>query len=340
MRWLLCGATGRMGRETARLIAAGGEEAVAFDARTAESGDVRGDVMVDFSVPEATEGNLAAALRLGCPLVLGTTGQGPREAEMIGRAAEKIPILWCANFSRGAALLAQLAATACAGWEGESALVEQHRAGKRDCPSGTAEMIGKSILYVLNSLKKVTVMGGDRVVVHPATQGKLERKEAVDIAKRNLTLLANEVEAFNGQNMKVCLETMGKLAQIGDAEETADFCAIAPFFYPCIDFGHLNARTFGSLKTTDDYLRVFDAFLNKLPFEKVKNTHIHFSKIMYGSKGEIKHLTFEDTVYGPEFEPLCEAILKLGLEPYIICESDGTQAEDTVTMKNIYLSRI
>ncbi|MBO4539152.1 MAG: hypothetical protein J5781_02665 [Clostridia bacterium] len=61
---------------------------------------------------------------------------------------------------------------------------------------------------------------------------------------------------------------------------------------------------------------------------------------MYGSKGEIKHLTFEDTVYGPEFEPLCEAILKLGLEPYIICESDGTQAEDTVTMKNIYLSRI
>ena len=202
------------------------------------------------------------------------------------------------------------------------------------------EMIGKSILYVLNSLKKVTVMGGDRVVVHPATQGKAERKEAVNIAIRNLNLLANEVVNFNGQNMKVCLETMGKIAQIGDAEETAEFCSIAPFFYPCIDFGHLNARTFGSLKTTDDYLRVFDAFLNKLPFEKVKNTHIHFSKIMYGSKGEIKHLTFEDTVYGPEFEPLCEAILKLGLEPYIICESDGTQAEDSVTMKNIYLSRI
>ena len=202
------------------------------------------------------------------------------------------------------------------------------------------EMIGKSILYVLNSLKKVTVMGGDRVVVHLATQGKAERKEAVNIAIRNLNLLANEVVNFNGQNMKVCLETMGKIAQIGDAEETAEFCTIAPFFYPCIDFGHLNARTFGSLKTTDDYLRVFDAFLNKLPFEKVKNTHIHFSKIMYGSKGEIKHLTFEDTVYGPEFEPLCEAILKLGLEPYIICESDGTQAEDSVTMKNIYLSRI
>lgn len=202
------------------------------------------------------------------------------------------------------------------------------------------EMIAKSVLYVLNSLKKVTLLGGDRVVVHPATQGKAERMEAVARAKDNLALLANEVERYNGQNFKVCLETMGKIAQIGDASETADFCTIAPFFYPCIDFGHLNARTFGSLKTTDDFLRVFDVFLNKLPFEKVCHTHIHFSKIMYGTKGEIKHLTFEDTVYGPEFEPLLEAILKLGLEPYIICESDGTQAEDTVTMKQLYLSRI
>ena len=68
--------------------------------------------------------------------------------------------------------------------------------------------------------------------------------------------------------------------------------------------------------------------------------HIHFSKIMYGNKGEIKHLTFADTLYGPEFEPLCDAILKLDLDPHIICESDGTQAEDTMTMKKYYLSRI
>lgn len=202
------------------------------------------------------------------------------------------------------------------------------------------EMIAKSIMYVLNSMKKLTLLGGDRVVVHPATQGKVERSVAVAQAKQNLTMLANEVERFGGQNFKICLETMGKLAQIGDAEETADFCTIAPFFYPCIDFGHLNARTFGSLKTTDDYLHVFDVFLNKLPFEKVCHTHIHFSKIMYGAKGEIKHLTFADTEFGPEFEPLCEAILKLGLEPVVICESDGTQAEDTVFMKKIYLSHI
>ena len=60
---------------------------------------------------------------------------------------------------------------------------------------------------------------------------------------------------------------------------------------------------------------------------------------MYGAKGEIKHLTFEDTVYGPEFEPLAEALRELKLEPYIVSESAGTQAEDAAEMKRIYFSK-
>ena len=42
----------------------------------------------------------------------------------------------------------------------------------------------------------------------------------------------------------------------------------------------------------------------------------------------------EDTTYGPFFEPLAEAIVKESLAPRIICESDGTQAEDALWMKN------
>ena len=57
---------------------------------------------------------------------------------------------------------------------------------------------------------------------------------------------------------------------------------------------------------------------------------------MYGGKGEIKHLTFADEVYGPEFQPLAVALKELNLQPYIVSESDGTQAEDALTMKEIY----
>ena len=76
--------------------------------------------------------------------------------------------------------------------------------------------------------------------------------------------------------------------------------------------------------------------IDKLGFERMKHFHIHFSKIMYSKKGEVKHLTFADEIYGPEFSPLAIALKKRGLEPYIISESAGTQAEDAAQMKKIY----
>ena len=74
----------------------------------------------------------------------------------------------------------------------------------------------------------------------------------------------------------------------------------------------------------------------ELGFERVKHFHVHFSKIEYGAKGEIRHLTFADTQYGPEFAPLARALRQTGLEPYIVSESAGTQAEDALAMKRIF----
>ena len=76
--------------------------------------------------------------------------------------------------------------------------------------------------------------------------------------------------------------------------------------------------------------------IDELGFERMKHFHVHFSKIMYSAKGEVKHLTFADEIYGPNFEPLAIALRDLKLEPYIVSESDGTQAEDAATMKAIY----
>ena len=70
--------------------------------------------------------------------------------------------------------------------------------------------------------------------------------------------------------------------------------------------------------------------------EVAENLHCHFSKIEWTDKGEKKHLTFDDSVYGPDFEPLVSAIAKEGLSPTIICESAGTQSEDALKMKKYY----
>ena len=198
------------------------------------------------------------------------------------------------------------------------------------------EMAAKSYGYVLDSAKMVRLMGGKRVVFHPAAQGKDSRETAVSRAEDRLKILRDYIYLNELDGLMFCPETMGKLAQIGTPEEIVRFCRIDRVFTPCVDFGHVNAREQGSLKTAADYKRLLEYMIGELGYERMKHFHVHFSKIMYGAKGEIKHLTFADEVYGPQFEPLAEVLHELALEPYIVSESDGTQAEDAAAMKRMY----
>ena len=193
-----------------------------------------------------------------------------------------------------------------------------------------------SINYIIQSAQLVKNLGGERVVVHSGALCGLSREEALENAKKTLYLAREQMIEFGLQNVRLCIETMGKINQLGDLYEVMELCRIDDSFLPCIDFGHLNARTLGGLKTISDFEEIFDAIKNKLGEEREKIFHSHFSKIEYTAGGEKRHLTFSDTVYGPEFEPACELILKRNLSPTIICESSGTQAEDSLTMKKIY----
>lgn len=198
------------------------------------------------------------------------------------------------------------------------------------------EMVAKSYGYVLDSAKILKVMGGRRVVFHPAAQGKESRDSAVERTAERLKVLRDYIYLNNMQDLMFCPETMGKLAQIGTIEEIVAFCEIDPVFTPCVDFGHVNSREQGSLKTENDYKIRLEYMIEKLGYERMKHFHVHFSKIQYGAKGEIKHLTFADDVFGPEFEPLARVLHELKLEPYIVSESAGTQVEDALEMKKIY----
>lgn len=198
------------------------------------------------------------------------------------------------------------------------------------------EMAEKSIGYIINSAKKVMLLGGNRVVFHPASQGKATREEAVRLTKTRFLALCERIYAEGLEKVKFCPETMGKLAQIGTVEEITEFCKTDVVFTPCVDFGHVNAREQGSLKTEEDYERLLRYMTDGLGYERMKSFHVHFSKIEYSARGEIRHLTFDDTVYGPEFPPLAATLKKLGLEPYIVCESAGTQDIDAVKMRKIY----
>ena len=198
------------------------------------------------------------------------------------------------------------------------------------------ESAQNSYNYVLDSGRVLKLMGGRRCVFHSATQGKMEREAAVALTEERLKTLRDYIYMNNLQDLYFCPETMGKIAQIGTLEEIVRFCKIDEVYLPCIDFGHLNAREQGSLKTVSDYKERLEYMIAELGYDRVKHFHVHFSKIQYSAKGEVRHLTFEDTQYGPEFEPLATALAELKLEPYIVSESAGTQAEDALAMKECY----
>jgi len=107
----------------------------------------RGAVIVDFSLPGATERNIRRCLEMRAPLVLGTTGISAETLALLKEAANELPIVSAANFSVGVTLLTRLAAHAARSlgpdWEAE--LFELHHRHKRDAPSGTALRIGKAV---------------------------------------------------------------------------------------------------------------------------------------------------------------------------------------------------
>ena len=199
------------------------------------------------------------------------------------------------------------------------------------------QKVENSYDYVLSSLKVGKLMGAKRAVFHPASQGKLLREDAVRLTKERLLILADKIVENGFDDMIICPETMGKSAQIGTVDEIVEFCKIAPFYYPCVDFGHVNSLWQGALKSPNDFLDIFNTIERGLSFEKLNAMHVHFSKIMYSGKGEIKHLTFEDTEYGPNPEDFILAVKQKGIEPYIVTESAGTQDIDAKYMQELYL---
>ena len=193
-----------------------------------------------------------------------------------------------------------------------------------------------SIQYILESARAVVAMGGERIVVHPGGLGGLSRDGATVLASDTLKRAQEVLDAEGLSSVRICPETMGKINQLGDLEEVLAFCRIDERFLPCIDFGHLNSRTLGGLNSREAFAALLDRLHDVLGAERAATFHAHFSKIEYTQGGEKRHLTFADTVYGPEPAPLMQLVRERQLAPTFICESDGTQAEDAHLLKRLY----
>lgn len=203
--------------------------------------------------------------------------------------------------------------------------------------SESAEMREKSRQYLLDSAEAASFMRADRVVFHPGACAGQDRAVALDRAMREVEAVLRELTRKDIDYVTICPETMGRPSQQGTLEEVLEICAINPsMLLPAIDFGHINALGQGALKTKRDYERVIDSIEDKLGIRAARRIHVHFSHIEYGKSGEVKHLTLEDEVFGPDFEPLAEIFAERAMRPIVICESKNVMAEDALKLKAMY----
>ena len=166
---------------------------------------------------------------------------------------------------------------------------------------------------------------------------KRTRREALDIALRSLKAVIAACDDAGYGHIALCPETMGKINQLGDLDEVLELCTLDERLVPCVDFGHLYARSLGELEGTAACASMLDRIREVLGEVRAGAFHSHFSKIQFTPNGgEKMHLTFAQDDFGPDPAPLMAEVARRGWSPTFICESAGTQAEDALTMKKLY----
>ena len=201
------------------------------------------------------------------------------------------------------------------------------------------DSLKKTIGYITSACLVADRMGAGRVVIHSGALMKRSRQEALKIAKKSLKEVISACDDTNFSHIALCPETMGKINQLGDLDEVLELCTLDERLIPCIDFGHLYARTLGALDGPEACLKMLDRVEEVLGAQRASTFHSHFSHIQFTPNGGEKcHRTFDnDDGFGPNWAPLASEVARRGWSPAFICESAGTQAEDALTMKQIYL---
>lgn len=213
--------------------------------------------------------------------------------------------------------------------------VSMHAPYYINCGTDDAQKRQKTIGYILEAAQALDWMGGDRLVFHPGSPGKTSRESAMARAYEVAREARERLVDAGLEHIHLCPETMGRPSQLGSLEEVLELCAREESFIPALDFGHLHTVGRGALASEDDFERVLIALRQALGPERAARFHAHFSKIEYSAKGEVRHRTFAEEGFGPDFAQLAPLLVREQLESVIICESAGTQAADACAMQRL-----
>jgi len=149
-----------VGADAGEVAAIGRLEVQIVDDLKAVINDI--NVLIDFSLPDATEQNMQICAANKVAMVIGTTGFNEQQEQVLKEASKQIAIVYAGNYSTGVNLSLKLLAMAAKafGNDADVEVIEAHHKHKIDAPSGTAYMMAEAVAEARGqNLKDVAIYG-------------------------------------------------------------------------------------------------------------------------------------------------------------------------------------
>jgi deoxyribonuclease IV len=168
-------------------------------------------------------------------------------------------------------------------------------------------------------------LGAELVVVHPGFLLGRTREQALEAVAADLSALRERLEA-KGRSVPFGMEIMGRVRELGTAEDVFWLAVRFDWVRPVLDFAHLHAVTDGAFVDADSFAGILAAADEVL--EPDAPFHVHFSDIAFANQNETKHLPYgEGTLRA---EPLAEALARFDRPATVISESPGDESHQAI----------
>lgn len=173
------------------------------------------------------------------------------------------------------------------------------------------------------------------VVFHQGFYSQRSHRQDYATCRQALLEVVAGLRGSGITEVRLGLETSGKLSQFGTLNEILGLCEEVDQTQPVLDWSHLHAIGHGRFVGSKDFADVLLEIESRLGAEAVRNVHCHFSKIEFTWKGERRHHVLDEKRYGPDFRTLAQVLIQFQAKPVVICET-ALQDIDAIKMRDIY----
>src|SRR6188508_3088063 len=194
---------------------------------------------------------------------------------------------------------------------------------------GHLEAGGRKFTSAVGALDRsagiVAASGAELVVFHPGFLLERSREDAIDSVVDQLGTLRERLEG-KGRGVPFGIEVMGRVRDLGSADDVIAISARLGWVRPVLDFAHMHATSDGAFTDVDPFAAALEAVDDVL--EPGAPFHVHFSDIAYANRNETKHLAYgEGTLRA---EPLGEALARFERPATVISESPDEPSHQAI----------